>query len=105
MLEKQRISYLSDYLRKLRKPKQGKIKEIIKVRAKNNEIKSERTIKRIYRTKVESIQTDRRGFPGSSDSKDSACSAGDPGSIPGQEDPLEKGMATHSSSQSLGNIN
>ena len=28
---------------------------------------------------------------------ESACSAGDPGSIPGQEDPLEKGMATHSS--------
>ena len=38
MLEKQKISYLSDYLRKLRKPKQGKIKEIIKVRAKANEI-------------------------------------------------------------------
>ena len=39
------------------------------------------------------------GFPGGSDSKESACNAGDPGSIPGsgQEDPLEKGMATHSS--------
>ena len=29
--------------------------------------------------------------------KQSVCSAGDPGSIPGQEDPLEEGMATHSS--------
>ena len=29
--------------------------------------------------------------------KESACSAGDPGSIPGREDPLEKGMVTHSS--------
>ena len=39
------------------------------------------------------------GFPGGSDGQESAynasaCSAGDPGSIP---DPLEKGMATHSS--------
>ena len=33
-----------------------------------------------------------------SDSKESACNAGDPGSIPGrQEDPLEEGMAIHSS--------
>ena len=38
-----------------------------------------------------------RGFPGDSDGKDSVCNAGDQGSIPGQEDPLEKGMATHSS--------
>ena len=34
------------------------------------------------------------GFPGGSDGKESACSAGDPGSIMSQEDPLEKGMAT-----------
>ena len=27
----------------------------------------------------------------------SACNAGDPGSTLGQEDPMEKGMATHSS--------
>ena len=33
------------------------------------------------------------GFPGGSDSKESACSAGDLG----WEDPLEEGMATHSS--------
>ena len=37
------------------------------------------------------------GFPSSSDSKLSACNMGDPGSIPGWEDPLEKEMATHSS--------
>ena len=37
------------------------------------------------------------GFPGGSDGKASACNAGDPGSILGWEDPLEKEMATHSS--------
>ena len=37
------------------------------------------------------------GFPGGSDGRKSACNARVPGSIPGQEDPLEKGMATHSS--------
>ena len=37
------------------------------------------------------------GFPGSSDGKESAFNSGDPGSIPGLEDPLEKEMATHSS--------
>jgi len=26
---------------------------------------------------------------------DGACNVGDPGSIPGSKDPLEKGMATH----------
>ena len=35
-------------------------------------------------------------FPGGSDGKESACSVGDPGLIPGQEDPLEKEMATRS---------
>ena len=34
-----------------------------------------------------------RGFTDGSDSKESACNAGDPG----QEDPLEKEMATHAS--------
>ena len=29
--------------------------------------------------------------------KESACNAGDPGLIPGRQDPLEEGMATHSS--------
>ena len=37
------------------------------------------------------------GFPGGSDGKDSTFHAGDLGSIPGWEGPLEKGMATHSS--------
>ena len=36
-------------------------------------------------------------FPGGSDGKESAYNVGDPGSIPGGEDPLEKEMATHSS--------
>ena len=37
------------------------------------------------------------GFPGGSDGKESTCSAGDLGWILGWEDPLEKGMAIHSS--------
>ena len=37
------------------------------------------------------------GFPGSSAGKESASNAEDPGSTPEQEDPLEKGQATHSS--------
>ena len=37
------------------------------------------------------------GFPSGSDGKESACNSGDPGSSLGQEDPLEKGMATYSS--------
>ena len=35
------------------------------------------------------------GFPGGSDGGESSCSVGDPGSVPGWEDPLEKGMETH----------
>ena len=34
-------------------------------------------------------------FPGGSEVKASAHNEGDPGSIPGLEDPLEKEMATH----------
>ena len=37
------------------------------------------------------------GVPGSSGGKESACNAGEPSSIPGSGDPLEKGQATHSS--------
>ena len=37
------------------------------------------------------------GFPGSSDGKASAYNVGDLGRSLGQEDPLEKEMATHSS--------
>ena len=36
------------------------------------------------------------GFPCGSAGKESACNAGDLGSIPGQGDPQEKGMAAHS---------
>ena len=43
------------------------------------------------------ISSNKWGFLGGSDSKESACNAGDLGLIPGQEDPLEKGMAIHSS--------
>ena len=42
--------------------------------------------------------TNAGGFPGGSDGKASAYNAGDPGSIPGWGNPLEKEMATHSSS-------
>ena len=37
-----------------------------------------------------------RGFPGGSGGKEYACDAGYPGLILSQEDPLEKGMVTHS---------
>ena len=37
------------------------------------------------------------GFPAGSDSKEFARNAGDQGSFPGSGNPLEKGMATHSS--------
>ena len=54
-----------------------------------------------------SIRNDLRcfwGFPGGSDSKESACSAGDTGSFPGQEDPPEKGVAPQSSILGLENV-
>ena len=35
-------------------------------------------------------------FLGGSDGKEPTCNTGDPDSTPGSEDPLEKGMATHS---------
>ena len=38
-----------------------------------------------------------KAFPGGSDGKQSACKAGDLGLSLGWEDPLEKGLATHSS--------
>ena len=37
------------------------------------------------------------GFPGGSDSKESACNAGDLGSVPGSERSPGEGKATHSS--------
>ena len=39
----------------------------------------------------------KQGFPSSSDGKEFACNAGDPVQSLGQEDPLENGMASHSS--------
>ena len=36
------------------------------------------------------------GFPGGSEGEESVCNVGNPGSILSQEDPLEKGIATHS---------
>ena len=36
-------------------------------------------------------------LPCSSDGKESSCNVGDRGLIPGWEDPLDKGMAAHSS--------
>ena len=38
-----------------------------------------------------------KDFPGGSDSEESACNEGDLGSIPGWENPLEEGIAIHSS--------
>ena len=42
-------------------------------------------------------QFQRLSFPCSSVGKESACNPGDPGSVLGREDALEKEMATHSS--------
>ena len=44
------------------------------------------------------------GFPGGSDSEKPACNAGDSGSILGQEDPLEAGMATQNQYPCLENL-
>ena len=41
------------------------------------------------------------GFPGGSDGKESACNAGDLGSIPGLGRSREEGTATHSSTDDL----
>ena len=43
------------------------------------------------------LSTQSKDFAGGSDGKASDYNAGDLGSIPGLEDPLEKEMATHSS--------
>ena len=44
-----------------------------------------------------------KDFPGGSDGKESTCNVGDLDSIPGSEDRLEKGMATHSQYSCLEN--
>ena len=43
------------------------------------------------------IALDFEGLPSGSDDKESTCNTGNLGSTPGWEDPLEKGVATHSS--------
>ena len=48
--------------------------------------------KAIYNTPPSTL-----GFSGGLTGKESACSVGDLGLIPGWEDPLEKGMASQSS--------
>ena len=49
------------------------------------------------KSKTEQINDFLYTFPGGSDGRESACNAADLGSIPGLEDPLEKGKVTHSS--------
>ena len=44
-----------------------------------------------------SLLSKSKDFPGGSDGKASAYNVGDPGVIPGLESPLEKEIATHSS--------
>ena len=44
--------------------------------------------------KTGNIEPNKEIFPGGSDNKESACKAGDPGSVPGSGN-LETGMATH----------
>ena len=54
----------------------------------------ESTFKRFSRR---CLQDPVLGFPGGSDGKESACNTGDLVQSLGREDPLENGMATHSS--------
>ena len=44
---------------------------------------------------LKTLETYSRGLLGDSEGKESVCNAGDPASSLGQEDPMEKGMATH----------
>ena len=53
--------------------------------------------KLVYHIFLNTAINRRQYFPGESDSKKSACNAGDLGLILDQEDPPEKGMAIHSS--------
>ena len=45
------------------------------------------------------MRNKKLGFPVGSGGKEFACNARDLGLIPGQKDPLEKGLAAHSSIQ------
>ena len=44
---------------------------------------------------LEATKEPTEGFPGGSDSKESACDTGDLGLITGWEDPLEKGISNY----------
>ena len=48
-------------------------------------------------TKEQRLNNVITGLPRWHSGKESACNSGDAGSIPGQEDPLEREMAMHSS--------
>ena len=49
----------------------------------------------MYKLDLEKAE-EPEGFPCSSIGKESSYNAGDPGSIPGSDDPMEEEMATHS---------
>ena len=57
---------------------------------------------KLLKTTIDNLSSGPRDFLpghsdiGGSDGKKSACNAGDLGSVPGSEEPLEKGMATYS---------
>ena len=55
------------------------------------------TLQHILLFSIFLISNQNKHIPSGSEGKEPACNAGDPGSIPGLEDPLEKGMATYSS--------
>ena len=61
------------------------------------ETEKKKNVTFFYVNSVEPNQQYLQGFPGSSDGKESTCNAGDQVLSLGQEDPLEEGMATHSS--------
>ena len=51
----------------------------------------------LFRKQVEELLYMSLDFPSSSNGKESACSVGDLGSIPGLDNPLGRELATHSS--------
>ena len=61
------------------------------------QFKRERTIFSTNAAGIIEWPNAKKGFPGGSDSKESACNVEDLGSIPALEDLLTEGMATHSS--------
>ena len=68
--------------------------EMCSLRAKSDSSKGDPPISLIGKYCLQIINQEL--IPGGSDGQESACNAGDPGLISGQEDPPEKGMATHS---------